>query len=61
MKWTIAYSREADRFIQTEDVQGEVKKQIEGFLRKLRGESLNIDGTNSRENERVILESGRVD
>jgi hypothetical protein len=43
MKWTIAYSREADRFIQTEDVQGEVKKQIEGFLRKLRGESVNID------------------
>jgi len=43
MKWTIEYSREADHFIQTEGIQGEVKRQIEGFLRKLRGESVNID------------------
>jgi mRNA-degrading endonuclease RelE of RelBE toxin-antitoxin system len=43
MKWTIEYSQDADRFIQTEGVQSEVKKQIEGFLRKLRGEAINID------------------
>ena len=43
MKWTIEYSREADQFIQTEGIQGEVQRQIEGFLRKLRGESVNID------------------
>ena len=41
MKWSIEYSRDADRFIQTEGIQGEVKKQIEGFLRRLRGESIN--------------------
>jgi hypothetical protein len=41
MKWTIEYSQDADRFIQTEGVQSEVKKQIEGFLRKLRGEAIN--------------------
>ncbi len=43
MKWTIEYSREAEHFIQTEGIQDEVKRQIEGFLRKLRGESVNID------------------
>ena len=43
MKWTIEYSRDADRFIQAEGIQGEVNKQIAGFLRKLIGESVNID------------------
>jgi mRNA-degrading endonuclease RelE of RelBE toxin-antitoxin system len=43
MTWTIEYSRDADRFIQAEGIQGEVKRQIEGFLRKLLGESINID------------------
>ena len=36
MRWTIEYSRDADRFIQAEGIQGEVRKQIEGFLKKLR-------------------------
>ena len=43
MRWTIEYSRYADRFIQEESIQGEVNRQIEGFLRKLLGESINID------------------
>jgi mRNA-degrading endonuclease RelE of RelBE toxin-antitoxin system len=43
MKWTIEYSRDADRFIQAEGIQGAVRNQIEGFLRKLRGEPVNID------------------
>ena len=43
MKWSIEYSRDADHFIETEGIQAEVKKQIEGFLRKLRGELVNID------------------
>ena len=43
MKWSIEYSRNADHFIETEGIQSEVKRQIEGFLRKLRGESINID------------------
>jgi mRNA interferase RelE/StbE len=43
MKWSIEYSRDAEHFIETEGIQGEVKRQIEGFLRKLRGESINID------------------
>ena len=43
MTWTIEYSRDADRFIQVEGIQGEVNKQIQGFLRKLMGEPINID------------------
>jgi mRNA interferase RelE/StbE len=43
MKWTIEYSREADHFIQAEGIQADVKKQIEGFLKKLHGETVNID------------------
>jgi mRNA interferase RelE/StbE len=43
MTWTIEYSRDADRFIQVEGIHGEVTKQIQGFLKKLMGESVNID------------------
>jgi hypothetical protein len=43
MTWTIDYSRAADRFIQAEGIQGEVKNQVQGFLKKLIGESINID------------------
>jgi len=43
MKWTIEYSRDADRFIQAEGIRGAVTNQIEGFLRKLRGEPVTID------------------
>lgn len=43
MTWTIEYSRDSDLFIQGEGIQDVVKKQIEGFLRKLLGESINID------------------
>jgi len=41
MKWTIEYSRHADRFIQAEGIEGEVRSRIEGFIRKLRGEPTN--------------------
>ena len=43
MKWVIEYSRDADHFVQTQGIQAEVRSQIEGFLKKLRGEAVNID------------------
>jgi hypothetical protein len=43
MKWTIEYSRDADRFIQAEGIQDDSKRLIGGFIRKFRGESANID------------------
>jgi hypothetical protein len=46
MKWAIEYSRDADRFIQAQGIQAEVRSQIEGFLKKLRGESVSIDVKN---------------
>ena len=43
MNWTIEYSRDADRFVHTEVIKAELKNQIQGFLKKLMGESINID------------------
>ena len=43
MKWSVEYSRNADRFIQAEGIQNEVRKQLQSFLRKLQGESINVD------------------
>ena len=43
MKWSVEYSRNAHRFIQAEGIQNEVRKQLQSFLRKLQGESINLD------------------
>jgi mRNA-degrading endonuclease RelE of RelBE toxin-antitoxin system len=43
MKWNIEYSRDADRFIDKQDIRAEVREQLEFFLRKMRGESISID------------------
>ncbi len=43
MKWSIEYSRLADKFIEREDISVAVSEQIESFLKKMRGESINID------------------
>ncbi len=43
MTWTIEYSRDADLFIHAQGIEDEVGRHIEGFIRKLRGESINID------------------
>ena len=43
MKWSIEYSRHADKFIEREDIRVTVREQIKGFLKKMRGERVNID------------------
>lgn len=43
MKWTINYSREAERFVEKEDIREDVRKEIVKFLRKMKGEEINID------------------
>ncbi len=43
MKWTIEYSRSSDEFIAREDISLVVGEQIGSFLKKMRGESINID------------------
>ena len=43
MKWNIEYSRHADEFIKRENIRIEVRELIEHFLKKMRGESINVD------------------
>jgi len=43
MKWSIEYSRLADKFIAREDISVAVSEQIEDFLKKMRGDPINID------------------
>jgi len=43
MKWSIEYSRHADKFIEKEDIRVTVRDQIKDFLKKMRGERINID------------------
>jgi len=43
MKWSIEYSRLADKFIAREDISVAVSEQIENFLKKMRGDPINID------------------
>ncbi|MBE9594699.1 MAG: hypothetical protein IMF19_14605 [Proteobacteria bacterium] len=43
MKWSIEYSRDADKFIERENISVEVREQIKHFLKKMRGQSINID------------------
>jgi len=43
MKWTINYSREAEKFIEREDIRGDVREELTKFLKKMKGEDINID------------------
>ena len=42
MKWTINYSREAEKFIEREDIRGDVREELTKFLKKMKGEDINI-------------------
>jgi len=43
MKWHIQYSRDAEQFIDKQKIRVEVREQLELFLRKMKGESINVD------------------
>jgi mRNA interferase RelE/StbE len=43
MKWRIEYSRDAEKFIDREDVHVEVREELKKFLIKMKGGSVNID------------------
>jgi len=43
MKWEIKYSRDSDQFIEKQNIDIEVREQLEFFLRKMRGETINVD------------------
>jgi hypothetical protein len=43
MKWRIEYSRDAEKFIDKQDVHIEVREELKKFLIKMKGGSVNID------------------
>jgi mRNA interferase RelE/StbE len=43
MKWKVEYSREAEKFIEKQDVHTEVIEQLKKFLIKITGGNVNID------------------
>jgi len=43
MKWRVEYSREAEKFIEKQDVHTEVTEQLKKFLIKITGGNVNID------------------
>lgn len=43
MKWTVEYSADAVEFIDREDLSRQVSEQIALFLKKMRGQAVNID------------------
>lgn len=43
MKWTIEYSRDAEKFIDKQDVHIEVREELKKFLIKIKGANVNID------------------
>jgi mRNA interferase RelE/StbE len=45
MKWKIGYSREAEKFINKQDIREKVKNALKKFLQAMKGESVNLDLT----------------
>jgi mRNA interferase RelE/StbE len=43
MKWRIEYSRDAEKFIDRQDVHVEVREELKKFLIKMKGGNVNID------------------
>ena len=46
MKWTIGtieYSRDAEKFIEKQNIRNEVREELKKFLMKIKGENINID------------------
>lgn len=43
MEWRIDYSRDAEKFIQRQNLRIEVREEFRKFLIKMKGENINID------------------
>ena len=43
MKWRIDYSRDADKFIEKQNIRDEVREELRKFLMKMKGENVNLD------------------
>jgi len=45
MKWRIDYSRNAEKFIESQNIRADVSEQLKRFLMKMKGGNVNIDLT----------------
>ena len=43
MKWRIDYSRDAEKFIEKQNIRVEVREELGKFLMKMKGENVNLD------------------
>ena len=43
MKWRIDYSRNAEKFIESQNIRADVSEQLKRFLMKMKGGNVNID------------------
>ena len=43
MRWSINYSRDAEKFIAKKGVRGRVRNELVKFLKKMSGEDINVD------------------
>jgi mRNA interferase RelE/StbE len=43
MKWRIDYSRDAEKFIEKQNIRVEVREELRKFLMKMKGENVNLD------------------
>ena len=43
MNWLINYSRDAEKFIKKEDLRTDVRNALIKFLKRMRGENINVD------------------
>ena len=43
MKWRIDYSRDAEKFIEKQNIRLDVREELKKFLMKIKGENGNID------------------
>ncbi len=42
MKWSIDYSKDAEKFIQKQNIRNEIKEELKKFFKKSKGENKNI-------------------
>jgi mRNA interferase RelE/StbE len=43
MKWRIDYSRDAEKFIEKQNIRVEVREELGKFFMKMKGENINLD------------------
>jgi mRNA interferase RelE/StbE len=43
MKWKINYSRDAEKFIERENIRGEAREELSKFIKRTKDKDINVD------------------